>query len=125
MANVDIPLKKPLIGHHGPIHQVVVREPTYDEYMQHGDPFVVALSPESRIPFMVEDKQVLAAYCALLVVEPADKLLLAQGGMALAQDIARTVRGFFHTGDGADGASTTSPTISSSSSTKSLTASGY
>src|ERR1700721_1263465 len=121
---VKSPLDKPLVGHGAPIKAVVVREPTYDEYMELGDPFVVALSPESRIPFMIEDRGVRAQYCARLVVEPADPLLLAQGGHHLAKRIALTVRGFFLDGDGAAEASTTSPKTSSSPSASNQTPSG-
>lgn len=100
---VKIPLEKPLIAHGKTISEVVVREPTFAEYMELGDPFIVALSPESRIPFMVEDKAVLTAYCQRLVVEPADQLLLSQGGHHLAKRIALTVRGFFLDGEAAAG----------------------
>lgn len=98
---VDITLEKPIVGHGTTITKVVVREPTFDEYMRLGDPFVVAQSQESKIPFVVEDKATLAEYCRLLVVEPSDQLLLKQGGLKLAQQIARTVRGFFLSGDAA------------------------
>jgi hypothetical protein len=121
---VKIPLERPLVGHGKTIAEVVVREPTYAEYMELGDPFVVALSPGEKIPFMVEDKAVLAAYCAKLVVEPADQLLLAQGGHKLARKIAATVRGFFLDGAEATEASETSPTTSSSPSEKNPTRSG-
>ena len=104
---VSIPLKRPIVGHKGAITEVKVRKPTFDEYMTLGDPFVVALAPDSKIPFMVEDKVALASYVKLLLVEPTDPLLLGQGGMELARDITRVVRGFFHSGAEADEASGT------------------
>jgi hypothetical protein len=92
---VSIPLENPLKGHGGvSIDAVIVREPTYNEFMQHGDPFIwVPL--ESGGAFASETPDVLAAYAAILVTEPKDKLLLEQGGFELARKIRSTIMGFF------------------------------
>jgi hypothetical protein len=117
---IEIKLAKPLMGHGGPITKVIVREPTYAEYMQHGDPFLVALSPESKIPFAVEDKVALARYAEILVKSP-DALILEQGGMELARKITAAVRSFFQDGAEAGEASETLPTSSSSPPDKAAT----
>lgn len=92
---VRIPLDTPIIGHGGvKIDAVIVREPTFDEFMLHGDPFIwVPL--ESGGAFASETPEVLATYAAILVTEPKDKLLLSQGGFELARKIRSTIMGFF------------------------------
>jgi hypothetical protein len=108
---IAIKLKKPLFGHGGAVNEVILREPTYAEYMEIGDPFLVGLAPDSRIPFMVEDHAVITAYARLLLVSP-DALIVEQGGMALAREIRSAVRSFFQDGAEAAGDSAISPTSS-------------
>lgn len=117
---IEIKLARPLKGHAGPVTKVVLREPTYDEYMRLGDPFLVALSPDSKIPFAVEDKAALAEYCRILIVEP-DGLIVEQGGFALARQITAGVRSFFRDGSEAAGGSGTSRTNSPSASARTAT----
>jgi hypothetical protein len=110
---VTVKLDKPIVGHGGVITKAVLREPTYAEYMEIGDPFLVGVSPGSRIPFIIEDPAVISKYCEVLLVEP-DALLIQDGGMELAKAIRREVRSFFRDGDEAGEASKTSPTSSPS-----------
>jgi hypothetical protein len=117
---VEITLTKPLVGHGGPVTRVVVREPTYAEYLQYGDPFVVALSQESKTPFMVEDNVAFASYMTLLVVEP-DALVVQQGGLDLARQVRGAVRSFFRDGAEEGEASEMSPTSSRSEPDKAAT----
>lgn len=91
---VRIPLDKPLKGHHGSIDHVIVREPSYDEYLLHGDPYVYLPLKEGGW-FRSDSTEVLAAYVGILVVEPKDKLLLSQGGFELARSIKDAVLSFF------------------------------
>jgi hypothetical protein len=108
---VTIKLDAPLTGHNGErCMQVIVREPTFNEYLDNGDPYLVALAPQSGIPFQIEDKQAIAAYARLLIVEPKDPLLLEQGGMALAGKVKEAIRSFFLPAGGAGADSRTSPT---------------
>lgn len=109
---VTIPLDKALTGHGGVrITHVIVREPTFNEYLDTGEPYFLAQAPQSGIPFVLEDKQALATYTRILVQEPTDPLLLEQGGMALAKKIKDAVLSFFQPPDGEAGAgSKTSPT---------------
>jgi hypothetical protein len=108
---VTIPLDTPLTGHGSErVTRVVVREPTFSEYLDNGDPYLVALAPQSGIPFQIEDKQAIAAYARLLIVEPKDPLLLEQGGIALAAKVKEAVRSFFLPAGEAGTGSRTSPT---------------
>jgi len=107
---VTIPLDKPIVGH-GVVTKVVMREPTYAEYMEIGDPFLIGVSPGSRIPFVIEDQGVITKYCEILLVEP-DALVVQEGGMALAKAVRQAVKSFFRDGDEAGEASGTSPTSS-------------
>lgn len=116
---VEIPVSPPLAGHDGPVRKVIIREPTYNEYMLYGDPFVVAQAPKSGVPFVVEDKEAIAAYAGVLVEEP-DAIVLEQGGLELAIKVKRAILSFFQAGGGnnqdkpKDGDSPTSPMSSSS-----------
>lgn len=114
MANKIIKLSTPITGHDGPIHQVVLREPRFEEYREIGDPFIVAQTADG-IPYMVEKTEAIRQYEELLLVEPRTAALLSQGGWRLARDIRQAVLGFFLQGDEAGEDSKTSPTTSSSS----------
>lgn len=117
---IEIKLAKPIVGHGAPVTKVVVRAPTYDEYCQFGDPFIVSLSPGSKIPFMVEDQTAMSAYADLLLVEP-DALIVRQGGFRLAREIRRAVRSFFQDVSEAAEGSETSQTSSPSAQDKAAT----
>jgi hypothetical protein len=103
-----LPALKKLTGHNGAvIDKIVIREPSFDEYLEHGDPYTVAQAPGSGIPFMLEDKAAIKEYVRILVTHPADKLLLEQGGMALAQAIKEKVLDFFRpAGEAGEGSKT-------------------
>jgi hypothetical protein len=91
---ITINLDKPLVGHKGPIDKVVIRPPTFNEYMEHGDPFIwVPL--ENGTAFASETPEVVSAYAKILVVEPQEKLLLEQGGFPLAKKIRQAIGSFF------------------------------
>lgn len=93
---VTIPLDKPLTGHKGPIRQVVVRAPTYDEYLIHGDPYIwVPLPSGGGKAFASENMDVVREYARILIVEPADPLLLEQAGFELARKVKEAIMGFF------------------------------
>ena len=93
---VTIELDKPLMGHGGAqIRHVVVREPTYAEYMQHGDPYVWVPIPGTDRAFPSENLDVIRAYSAICVSEPKDTLLLEQGGFEIGRKIKDAIMGFF------------------------------
>lgn len=109
---VTIVLDEPLTAHEGKkITQVILREPTMDEYFLHGDPWTVALS-EKGMPFSIENGEVISQYARLCLVEPKDPGLINQGGITLAKKIKAVILGFCRPGGADDAASETSPTNS-------------
>jgi hypothetical protein len=107
---VTLKLVTPMMVHGTPLTEVVLREPSFNEYLEIGDPFTVAASPGSGVPFIVEDLEVVRKYVRLLVMPPADALALEQGGFDLARRMKDAVMGFFRRGEEADAASPTLPT---------------
>lgn len=111
-----VKLKKPLATHAGPIKQIVIREPTFDEYMVFGDPYTVAGGSDGT-PFAVENIEVIKQYLGICLVEPKDPALLAQAGASVARKVKNTLLSFFPDAEGEDAASETAPTTSSSAAT--------
>ena len=92
---VTIKLSKPLRGPNGQtVTQIVLREPTFDEYLAHGDPFTVAQSTGGT-PFIVENEEVIRKYIALCLVEPKDPALLEQGNARMGRAIKQNLLNFF------------------------------
>jgi len=89
-----IPLKKPLQSPEGPVHKIVLREPTFNEYLTHGDPYTIAASAGGN-PFMVENADVIAAYIRVCLVEPKDATILEQGKARLAKEVKEALLSFF------------------------------
>lgn len=87
-------LKKPLQAPEGEVKQLVFREPTFDEYLIHGDPYTVASSKEGN-PFVIESADVIAAYIKVCLVEPKDPAILSQGKARLGKEVKETVLSFF------------------------------
>lgn len=111
---IVIPLSKPLRAHGGEsIKQIVLREPTFDEYLDVGDPYTFAASNEGT-PFAVENADVIKRYIELCLVEPKDSLLLKQAGARVAREVKEKLLAFFRPGATADEASVTSETNSPS-----------
>jgi hypothetical protein len=75
---VTIPLSRHLKGPNGlVVKELVLREPDYDEIQDLGDPYMIAVT-QSKIPFQVENTEVIKAYIARCIVEPKDPALLKQ-----------------------------------------------
>ena len=111
---VTIPLKNPIKGPNGALfHEIVLREPTFDEVLAHDDPYTVAVSP-GGIPFVVENHEVIRSFVDICLVSPSDPALLQQGGMHLARKVRQTVLGFFRPDAAESADSKTSPTKSRS-----------
>lgn len=109
----EIKLKKPLRAPDGPVHRIVLREPTFNEYLTYGDPYTVAGSRDGT-PFMVENADVIAQYMRLCLVEPKDPAILEQGNARLAREVKDKMLGFFRPDDPENEASPTSQTNSPS-----------
>jgi hypothetical protein len=110
---ISIPLDAPLTTHDGPLKQIVLREPTFDEYLELGDPYTVAAGA-SGVPFAVENVDVIKKYIAFCLVEPKNPALLSQAGANVARALKETLLSFFQHGGAAAEASATSPTTSPS-----------
>ena len=69
-----------------------MREPTYDEYIEHGDPYIwVPIKGGSAFPS--ENAEAIKTYSSILV--DGDPLILRQGGFKLARAIKEAVLSFF------------------------------
>lgn len=108
-----ITLPQPLTGHDGPIKQIVLREPTYEEFMSYGEPILYGVSPEGR-PFAVENMEAIRSYVAVCLVEPKDPLLLTQASALVGREVKEKILSFFPVGGLAAALSETSPTTSPS-----------
>lgn len=116
---VRIPLPEPVPSHKGPVTEVVLRQPTYDEYIScGGEPYSIGESEDGAL-FTIEKPDVIWAYAQACMVSP-DPLLLSQlgpGNWTVAREVRKAIMGFFRAPVAASAPSETSPTISSSSST--------
>lgn len=110
---VKIPLFTPLVGHSGPITEVILKEPDFDTYLELGDPVTIARAPDGSI-FTVENNVVIRAYIERCLVAPKDPIILEAGGFRLARQLRDAVLGFFRAGPSEAEASKTSATTSSS-----------
>lgn len=96
MANtVTIALKTPIKGPNGvSITEVILREPTFDDVMVLGDPYMIAVT-QSKVPFQVENTEVIRSYLELCLEQPKDPALLKQIGAAKAIEIKDKLLAFF------------------------------
>lgn len=113
MAEITVRWPSGLVVHGGKtVHEVRLREPTFDEYLTYGQPFDVQRSADGA-PVFVEYPEAIRGYLDVLVVSPDDPALVKQGGYRLARALKDALFGFFLDGGVAE-ESTTSPTTSSS-----------
>jgi hypothetical protein len=94
---VEIPLhpKKPIKGPNDTLYtKIILREPTFDEFLVHGDPATVAQAAGGT-PFLVDNEEVIRAYIALCIVEPPDPQLLKQCGARVAREVKQKLLDFF------------------------------
>lgn len=108
-----IKLDKPLVTHEGPLSEIILQEPTFEEYMIYGDPWTIAEGKEGT-PFAVENMDVIQQYLALCLVQPADPALLQQASARVARRVKDKLLSFFRPDAAAGEASETSPTTSPS-----------
>ena len=117
MANKTITLTKPIVGHET-VRELELREPTWNEYSELGDPFVWAPRGDDMVvatPIMDRVK----AYAERLVLmngREGDPLILGQLCLADSRAVKDAVLGFFLAAEKATEASPSSSTTSSSSS---------
>lgn len=112
--HITIPLKEPLKGPNGAsIDKIVLREPTFDEYLAFDDPYTVMSSREGT-PYVIENLESIKNYIARCLVEPKDPALLSQCGVRVGQQVKRAMLSFFQPDAPANGGSETSETNSRS-----------
>lgn len=110
---VRIPVPGGLVTHKGVLHEVVLKAPSYDDFLDLGEIETYGRSPDGTV-FMVENGETLRSYIAKCLVEPKDPLALNQGGVKLARAVKGAVLGFFRDDVLEAEPSPTSPTTSSS-----------
>lgn len=92
---VTVTLKKPLRGPNGlEVKAVVVREPMFDDVIELGDPYTIAITA-TKVPFQVENAEVIRAYLERCIVEPQDPSLLKQVNARTAIEIKDKLLAFF------------------------------
>lgn len=112
--HITISLKEPLKGpNNTKIDKIVLREPTFDEYLAFDDPYTVMSSREGT-PYVIENAESIRNYIARCLVEPKDPALLSQAGVRVAQQVKRAMLSFFQPDAPVKEGSETSPTSSSS-----------
>ncbi len=94
MSEVRIPFPAGLTVHGSVITEIVLREPSFDDYLELGEIISYGKAPDGTI-FSVENSEVLRGYFERCLVQPATPLLLAPGGMKLARAVKGAVLGFF------------------------------
>lgn len=111
---VTIPIVgEPLLTSEGVITEVILREPTFDDYLDLGDIVTVARMPDGAL-FPIENSETLRLYIQKCLVQPKSALQLGAGGARLARAVKGAVLSFFQDDPSAGAPSTTSPTTSSS-----------
>src|SRR5258708_38048210 len=74
----SVPLSKPIKGPNGTsFKEVVLREPSYDEIVEIGDPYFIAMTRDN-VPFQVENAEAIKSYLARCIESPKDVALLGQ-----------------------------------------------
>jgi hypothetical protein len=75
---ITVPLSRPIKGPNGTTFtEVVLREPSYDEIVDIGDPYFIAMTREN-VPFQVENAEAIKSYLARCIVSPPNPELLSQ-----------------------------------------------
>lgn len=108
-VTILLSLAERIEGHKGLISKIVLREPTFDEYLEIGDPYEIGESTDG-FRFTVQNPEAVRAYIETCCVEPADPLLLSSASARVARKVRIAILNFFHDGDEAAEASKTSPT---------------
>lgn len=91
---VHIPLPEPLKGVDGTVREVVVRRPSFADYLAAGgEPYSIGQSEEGAL-FTIEKPDVIKAYFEALIVEPSI-LVLEETDFTVAREVRKAILGFF------------------------------
>ena len=94
MKKTTIDLIEPFSGPSGMVPRVVVREPKTAEFIEMGEPFVVARNPDGTV-YAVENDKTIKAYIEVCIVEPDPLLALAQMSLSDAIRVKAALLDFF------------------------------
>ena len=110
---IRIPVPEGIITHGGIVHEIILKEPSVETYLELGDIVTIARAPDGST-FWVENGEILRAYIARCLVQPRDPLAISQCSLRIGRAIKGSVLDFFRTETSAGEASPTQQTTSSS-----------
>lgn len=110
---IIVELSRPIRVPGGSVSRLAFRHPGFDDYMELGEPYVVADTPDGN-RFVVEDFPTIKRYIERCLVEPKDPALLRQVRALEAREIRIKFMGFFREREPGAEVSETSPTSSPS-----------
>ena len=113
----SFPVPEGIIGHGKTFEAIVMREPSFADYMELSDPYLLTFS-EGGSPMVINQPSVLQGYIQRCTVEPEYLLVETQAPFTVAREIAAWMMGHFRSGE-AEATSATSPTSPKSSSSSS------
>ena len=114
---IRIPVPEGIIGHGRTHTEVVLREPTFREYMDIGD-VVEHVSYPNGMRLATINNATVDSYFKACLVDPKDPLVVEQGGLALAREVREAIVGFIHGESRVAAPSETSPKTSSGDAAK-------
>lgn len=94
MASVTIKLERPVELHGKMVGEIELREPTGAEYIDFGEPRVLAKNKDDTL-FWVETSAAIKAYLSACLVSEAGTHILPLLSMADARSIKHALFGFF------------------------------
>lgn len=92
---VRIPVPGGLFGHGKTFQEVVLREPTFREYLDIGD-VIEHISYPNGMRIATVNNVTVDRYLQTCLVEPRDAIVVEQGGLALAKEVREAILGFIH-----------------------------
>lgn len=92
----EIPLEVPITGHNGPIARIHMRAPTFNDFIEIGDPTMLIVAPHAAVPH--DDLDIIKKY--ILRLSNIDELILRQTTLRDAILMCDAVKDFFQTASG-------------------------
>lgn len=90
---VNVPLKRPFPGHDGQVTEIVLQEPTADDFFALGAPQTWVRAGEGMA--LVDDEKVIRAYVVRCMLKPDPVLAFSQMSVVDAIAVKDAVIGFF------------------------------
>jgi hypothetical protein len=89
----SVPLATPFQGHNGLVREIILREPTGDEFLTYGEPQTWVRVAGGMA--LIDNDQAIRAYIERLIVQPDPVLTLSQIKLADARAVRKAVIDFF------------------------------